>query len=559
MGLDASALTPDRETRRVALASIAITALIALVLAWQRLDAGNPFELPIFRHLILFQDYYLLPACVAVLFAALAPPVRALGLGLAGWIGRNPGPVALLTTALLALGSNVVYQRHPLSMDEYAAVFQSTIFSEGHLTGQLPPTLTDWLAPPWLQSRFIRMSPETGAAVSVYWPGFALLLAPFTLLGMPWLLNPVIGGATVLVMHRLGLALFESAECAGLVVLLALASPAFTVNAISYYAMPAHVLANALFVLLLLRPSPRRAFGAGLAGSLALVLHNPAPHLLFALPWLVWLALREDRLRTLAPLVAGYLPLSLLLGWGWSFFIESAFSSAAAAFAPAVSVENAYALLSARLQSVLGWTSETGHGANLYGLAKLWLWAVPGLVAVAALGAWRARRERGAWLALIGSVLLTYCAYFFVRFDQGHGWGFRYFHPAWAALPLLAVAALQRGGGRSSLQGYLAGSAMLSLVALTAISGWQVEHFIARQISQIPVAMHGTARVVIMDQRRGFYVWDLAQNDPFLRNPVVLLISRSPQLDAAMMAKNFPAYSLLDSGLFETVWGVPAR
>lgn len=545
------------ETRHTALASIAITASIALVLIHQRLGAGNPFELPIFRHLILFEDYFLVPAFLAILLVAFAAPVRALGLKLASWIGRNPAPVALVTVALLALGSNIVYHRHPLSMDEYAAVFQSTIFAEGHLTGQMPPALTDWLAPPWLQSRFIRMSPESGAAVAIYWPGFSLLLAPFTLLGVPWLLNPLIGGATVLAMHRLGMALFESAECAGLVVLLSLASPAITINALSYYAMPAHLLANAVFVLLLLQPTPLRAFFAGLVGSLALVLHNPAPHLLFALPWLVWLALREDRARMLASLAAGYLPLSLLLGWGWSFFIERALSSTASA--PGVTVENAYAMLSGRLSSILGWSSETGHGAQFYGFAKLWLWATPGLVAVAAVGAWRARRERGVWMALIGSALLTYCAYFFVRFDQGHGWGFRYFHPAWVALPLLAVAALKRGDSGSSLPGYLAGSAALSLVVLTSVAALRVEHVISRQLSQIPVASSGTPRVIIMDQTKGYYVWDLAQNDPFLRNPVVVLISRNPQLDAAMMAKNFPSYSLLESGPLGTVWGLPAR
>jgi hypothetical protein len=218
-----------------------------------------------------------------------------------------------------------------------------------------------------------------------------------------------------------------------------------------------------------------------------------------------------------------------------------------------VTPDNALALLQGRLRSIVGWTSETGHGAQLYSLAKLWLWAVPGLVAVAAVGAWRARRERGAWLALIGSALLTYCAYFFVRFDQGHGWGFRYVHPAWAAVPLLAVFALRRGDTSSALRGYLAGSAALSLVVLTTIAALQVERFISRQLAQVPSAANG--KVVIMDQRRGYYVWDLAQNDPFLRNPVIRLISRTPELDAAMMARTFPQYSLLESHPLGTVWG----
>ena len=49
----------------------------------------------------------------AVLAAlSLAAPVRALGLRLAGWAGRNPGGVALFTVALLALGSKGKINHH---------------------------------------------------------------------------------------------------------------------------------------------------------------------------------------------------------------------------------------------------------------------------------------------------------------------------------------------------------------------------------------------------------------------------------------------------------------
>jgi len=545
-----------RQAQGVAAISIGVTALIALILVHQRAGVRNPFGVPVFRHLILFQDYYAVLPFIVILLAALAQPVRAFGLQLAGWCGRHPGPVALATIVVLAFGGHAVYHLHPLSMDEYTAVFQSKIFAEGRLTGAWPPALADWLAPSWLQGRFIRMSAASGAAVSSYWPGFALLLAPFTALQVPWLLNPLVGGATVLVMHRLGTALFETEESAGLVVLLTLASPAVTINAISYYSMPAHFLANALFALLLLRPAPVRAAFAGFVGSIALVLHSPAPHLLFALPWFIWLLLRPDRLRVLAWLLAGYLPFALLLGWGWSFFIETAAGRLGPA--TALTAGNALAILIGKLQGVAGWTSETGHGGQLYGLAKLWLWAVPGLVAVAAMGAWRVRRSGGAWLPLIGSALLTYFAFFLVPFDQGHGWGFRYFHSAWLVLPLLAVAALQRGETGSRLPGYLAGCAALSLAFLTTLFALQVEHFIAKHLSQLPAQTRGSARVIFIDRAVGYYAWDLAQNDPFLRNQVIRLISRGPQLDKEMMARHFPQFSTLDAAPNGTVWGVPA-
>lgn len=550
----------DRQTLLVAGVSVAISGYIALTLSFQRSAASDPFGIPIFRHMVLFQDFNVLLPFVGILLLALLAPSRALGLLAASWCGRNVWAVALVTTVVLAVGTHVVYHNHPLSMDEYSQLFQSAIFAEGRLTGQVPPALVDWLVPPRMQGWFMRVSAANGAIVSAYWPGFSLLLAPFTALGVPWLLNPLIGGATILVVHRIALALFDDVESAGLAVLLTIASPAVTINALSYYAMPAHLLASALYVLLLLKPTPRRALLAGLIGSLALALHNPAPHLLFALPWIVWLACRPaelgERLRILGALFAGYLPLCLLLGWGWPFFLQS--FSLQQPVAAVANPAGAGRMLANSLQAIMSWGPGAGMGTQLLGLCKLWIWAVPGLIAVAALGAWRLRRGQGYWLAMIGSALLTYFAYFFVRFDQGHGWGYRYFHAAWLALPLLAAGAASDKRAASPLQGYLAGCAALSLAILTTLSAMQVERHVARHLSQSPAVAGGSARVVIVDPSVGYYTWDLSQNDPYLRNEVIRLTSRGAQPDRDMMAKNFPQYRLLGADWRGTVWGVAA-
>ena len=338
-------------------------------------------------------------------------------------------------------------------------------------------------------------------------------------------------------MHKLALALFDDLESAGYVVLLTIASPAVTINALSYYSMPAHLLANAIFTLLLLRPTPGRALLAGLVGSVALVLHNPPPHLLYALPWVNWLACRADRLKLLGSLIAGYLPLCLLLGWGWAYFLDDLSSAsasatvAAGAAAGATATATAADMVASRIRSFTGWW----FAGQLYGFCKLWIWAVPGLLPLAALGAWRLRKERNCWLALMGSAALTYFAYFLVRFDQGHGWGFRYFHSAWLALPLLAVAALRAKDASGALRGYLGGCAVLSLALLTTLSAIQVEHFMARHLAQVPAAARGSARVVIIN--RGYYSQDLAQNDP------------------EMMGRLFPQYRLLSSERRGSVWG----
>jgi hypothetical protein len=392
------------------------------------------------------------------------------------------------------------------------------------------------------------------------------LLTPFTALGHPWLLNPLIGAATVVLMHRLAMALFNDPECAGHVALLTLASPAVTINAISYYSMPAHLLANGIFLLLLLNPSPLRALAAGFVGSVALVLHNPVPHMLFALPWFAWLAFNPSRWRLLGALVAGYLPACLVLGWGWALFVENLRSSA---IPDASILERASEIFMRRLAGALEWTSSAGLTARFLDLCKLWLWASPALVTLALLGAWRLRRSHGHWMALAGSVLLTYFGYFLGHFDQGHGWGFRYFHSAWLALPLFAVLAWHGlparpddatpRPSRSALPGWGAGCAVLSLVILTALHAFQVERFITGHLAQLPVPASGEPRVVIINPASGYYSWDLVRNDPFLRDPFIALLSRGPRNDQTMMAARFPQYTLLSSDARGSVWGFPDR
>ncbi|MGZ6123876.1 MAG: hypothetical protein ACXWLR_02895, partial [Myxococcales bacterium] len=204
-----------------------------------------------------------------------------------GALAKDPRVFIALVTAGLAASALLVYRAHPLSMDEFAAVFQARIFARGSLTAQVPPELVPRIIPPFRW--FIEASPD-GRLVSAYWPGFALLLTPFVWLGVPWLLNPLIGGATLFVLWRIARTLWPESAAAGWALLFTAASPAFVVNSISFYSMPAHLLASLVFAALLLRPEPRRLALAGAVGSLALTLHNPFPHTLFALPFIVALA-----------------------------------------------------------------------------------------------------------------------------------------------------------------------------------------------------------------------------------------------------------------------------
>lgn len=440
---------------------------------------------------------------------------------------------ALVLWVLLCVGSLGIYQNHPLSMDEYAAVFQAKVFAAGALHGQFPPDLLDNLIPKGFQNHFLLVNRNTGAVFSAYWPGFSLVLAPFVWLGVPWACNPTLVAASFLLIGRIARSLIAVPAAAGWALLFALASPAFVANGITYYSMPAQLLFNLGFAWLLLSPSPLRLFLAGLVGGFALVLHNPFPHLVFALPWILWLGLRSERRASgLFWLAAGYLPIVAGLMWGWSLWQQQVLQVGAgvsvaqlAPVAPVDLLERTIRLLG-RLLRVLQMPDESIVYARLGGLVKLWLWAAPMLLLLAW---WGGRESKSNGIRLLGaSALATFFAYFLIRFDQGHGWGYRYFHSAWGVLPILGAAGIlklvaARDEGVRWVR-MLVAMAVVSVLAANGLRFFQMGGFMAGHLAQSPPRTAAESRLA-MHNGRGYYAYDLIQNDPWLRKgPVILLV-----------------------------------
>jgi len=325
----------------------------------------------------------------------------------------------------------------------------------------------------------------------------------------------------------------------------------------SYYSMTAHALANAAFALLLLEPTVRRCFAAGLIGSIALVLHNPLPHTLFALPWLIWLLAKSDRMRLLPAILAGYVPIFVVLGIGWTIFSLDLQAAAAAAAGDTGGPIRRWA---SALASFLTLPSQDLLFARGIGLAKLWIWSVPVLVCAAAAGAWTGRSD-SRLLLLTSSCITTLVGFLFIVFSQGHGWGFRYFHSAWLCLPLLAVAAVRPISATTPIRphttfGYVAAVSLLGLILMLPLQVWQVHGFITRHLAQVPQADTGVPRVVIINTSMGYYAADLVQNDPFLRDPVIYMISFGRSENRAMIANHFADLSKLSTDFRGELWGV---
>jgi hypothetical protein len=548
--------------RTLFLIGATVTAAILLWTHQLRLSGDLHGLATIFFVLFAYNDYPGSVCALLILIGALVGSKYLPARRIVHWAGDQPLVIAVITALLLALGTLVVYHNHPLAMDEYAAYFQSRVFAAAQLHGRFPAALLDWLIPRGFQNYFLNVSRATGSVAEAYWPGFALLLTPFMWAGVPWLCNPVISALTLLVIHRLALELFDNREAAGFALLLTIASPVIFANGISYYSMPAHLLANSVFSLLLVHPTVQRAVAAGVVGSLALALHNPVPHMLFAVPWLVWLATRQGGVRLLAALIAGYLPLVALLGLGWFLFSGDLLREGLVSVAgPAGTLHR----LQHKLE-IFSLPNATVVLARLIGIAKTWVWAVPGLMILAAAGAVRWRQDALCRL-FTASALLTLLGYFLVPVDQGHGWGYRYFHSAWMALPLLATAALFRpvrirsdAGSHSRLfedgetKSFVAACMLLTLVFGVGFRAWQMQDFIARDVSQVPQYTGTEWRIVILDGQHSFYGGDLVQNDPWLRLNEIRMYSHGAAADERMMAQYYPELHRVYADRYGTVW-----
>lgn len=469
---------------------------------------------------------------------------------LADFIARHLGPLCALSFGFYAALSFWAYHHYPLAMDEYCPLTQSRILLAGQTKGWVPPQLLGWIMAFGHRGEFFAVSQNSGFFTPVYWPGLAILMTPFTALGAPWGCNPALGALALAGVHRLTLRVSGSREAAAWAWALMFCSPVIALNAASFYAMPAHLLFNVVYALLLLRDDRRGAFAAGLIGGFALILHNPAPHLAFSLPWIAFIAWKRRPL--LAPLLLGYAVFALPIGLGWSAFLRQFDASHYAQAARATGESSPFVEMLSRLAAVVKLPNPLTLLARAAGLAKTVVWAVPGLLVVAWLG-WRGGANQAinprALRLLAASLFSTFALYFLVQLDQGHGWGFRYLHSAWFVLAVAGGCALARSPAKS----YFAALCALSLLILLPLRAHQVETFIATHLAQVP-APRALVSMTFINGANGNFTVDLAHNDPFLRNDDWRLISHGAARNQ-VLARQYLINPLREqSGQWGEIW-----
>ena len=172
--------------------------------------------------------------------------------------------------------------------------------------------------------------------------------------------------------------------------------------------------------------------------------------------------------RYLMALLIGYLP-GIGLGFGW-LMLRSDIGSGG----------HEWAAMSGIAHGVFARPDATLLNMRAAALVKMWVWAIPGLFVFAALGVARCRADLNVRL-LASSAILTFVGYLFVGFDQGHGWGYRYFlfRPGRHSDSGGVRDDGQAGGEPCWLIPFAGATAILSLVVMIPFQLSQIEGFMS--------------------------------------------------------------------------------
>lgn len=210
--------------------------------------------------------------------------------------------VPLVVAALAVLNQHVLLG-FPNSGDEYVYLFQAQTLSEGRLSWPASPF------PELFATNYV--ASEDGRTFGTFPPGWPLALAFALVAGLPaWLVNPMVGAATLLLVWTFGAQLYGPRTGVIAAALLAV-SPFFAFNSASYFSHPwcAALLLGA--ACLAARTDRRPWWVPVLCGSLLgwAVLARYFTGVVCAAP-IVWWIVRPgvSRLRTLLLLAAGGVP-----------------------------------------------------------------------------------------------------------------------------------------------------------------------------------------------------------------------------------------------------------
>lgn len=420
---------------------------------------------------------------------------------------------AVMAVAAFA-GHYWVLSGHDMSRDEQMATFDAAIFARGLFVAPLDAVWRDDAAA--LNTMFMYPTGESAAWVSTYLPFNAALRALFGLLGDAALTGPAMTllGAAALwgCVRRIWP---DNREAPVVALLLYLGSGQIWLNGMTAYAMPGHLALNLCWLWLFLRRAPWADIAALMIAFIAVGLHQPILHPMFAAPTLFLLVLERDWRRA-ALYFAGYAAIGVFWicwpGWMWPLVEGGAGAPQAAGV---------------DFLSRIGLAMEGSAGGLAFMVANLIrfaAWQHLLLLPLLIVGLKIARRDRMAG-ALAGGIILTLAVVMVILPYQGHGFGYRYLHGLIGNCILLAVYGwVSLGDQVGQWRTLLMRSTVAGLVILLPVQAWMAHSFYAppAEVSKRLSAID--ADYVVVGAGDAPFAADLVINPPFLdERPIRLL------------------------------------
>jgi len=422
------------------------------------------------------------------------------------WLGG--GAMAVLVW----LGHRVVLLGYDMSRDEQLAGFDARIFASGHLVAPLHASWSEYADA--LNTTFMLSVSDRSAWVSGYLPGNAAIRALFETAGAASLVGPL----AVLIG---GLALWGCARkiwpqdrsAASLAALLYFTSGQVLLNGMSSYAMPLHLAANLVWLWLFLQNRLRQDLLALCIAFVAVGLHQPLFHPMFAFPLLLGVVLERNWLRS-GVFLAGYLLIGAFWFW-WPLYSASLTGS------PLPGGNAGYLT---RLSLALSQGEEGGLLKMIANLVRFVAWQNLALIPLLVIGVRHLAHDR-LMAALAASLALTIIVMTVILPYQGHGFGYRYLHGLIGNAILLAVSGWRIVRAQSPrwnslvVRASLFGTLVLLPMQLTFAQSFYAPYAAAsRAIDAL-----GTDYVLIQGKGAPF-AQDLVINDPYLAHRPIRLL-----------------------------------
>jgi hypothetical protein len=434
--------------------------------------------------------------------------------------------IAIVVFLLTAAGTSFVFHRYALSADENMVDFQARIFLSGKLRQEVPAF--------W--QPMVRLITPTHAVYfpsihswnSGYLPVYSVFRATLMPLGLEWLTNPVFAAISVLAIAGIARRIWpddprKTVLAAGLLA----ASSQFLVMSMTAYAMPAHLALNLVWLWLYSDPAKRRFWLAPFVGVAALGLHQPFFHALFVIPFLVRLIL--DRRLKIGLFFALIYSIGIVCWFAWWRHFQPNFTGVGS-------------------KGTFGLYHTTATIQFMY-LAFLLGWLAFPLVLLIPLGFAHIRAAPPLLRDAAASCLLTFGFYVFVRLDQAHGWGDRYFHGALGCLILVAVAgwdSLSAKLGKRSAVTFVGAGLAAALLLQLPLRCFQAEEFVRPYARAADVFHHIDADIIVFQPCMAWYSNDLLRNDPFLQQrPIIVSLLTMTAPEANLLQKAYPRARLI--------------